>query len=64
MVRDLAFPVSPQTHEDLHSGGYRKEYLKGSKSVGMALEDTWLLQLVAYKMPKRSQLSSVFQHGP
>lgn len=26
------------------SGGYRKEYLKGSKSVGMALEDTWLLQ--------------------
>ncbi|KAJ9116352.1 hypothetical protein QFC22_004793 [Naganishia vaughanmartiniae] len=28
----------------LFAGGYRKEYLKGSKSIGMALEDTWLLQ--------------------
>ncbi|KAI5450644.1 Kelch repeat-containing protein 3 [Naganishia albida] len=39
------FSMIPAAEGVVIHGGYRKEYLKGSKSVGMALEDTWLLHM-------------------
>ncbi|KAJ9100983.1 hypothetical protein QFC19_005379 [Naganishia cerealis] len=39
------FSMIPSTEGVVIHGGYRKEYLKGSKSIGMALEDTWLLHM-------------------
>ncbi|KAJ9099163.1 hypothetical protein QFC21_004043 [Naganishia friedmannii] len=39
------FSMIPSAEGVVIHGGYRKEYLKGSKSVGMALDDTWLLHM-------------------